>query len=108
MGYNTPSAPALNDSFETCQFQIQPGTYTLYAISITYNNRGLITWYVDDDPTPVGTMDLYSTSSVTAVLSTPSIYFPPSTNNVHKLKAVVSKNGSSSGYFIYLGLMWFK
>lgn len=107
-GFNGPGVPALNDSFKTIEFQIVPGTYTLNVITSRVGNRGFITWYLDSSVTPLGTMDCYLNGTDTIVQSIAGVVIPSSPNNSHTLRAVVTKNVASTGYYIYLGNIWFK
>jgi hypothetical protein len=107
-GFNGPGVPALNDSFRTIEFQIVPGTYTLSVITSRLSNRGLITWYLDSSVLSFGTTDCYLNGTDTIVQSIAGVVIPSSTNNSHTLRAVVSKHVSSTGYYIFLGNIWFK
>jgi len=107
-GFNGPGVPALNDSFETIEFQLEPGTYTMYVVTSRLSNRGLITWYLDNSVIPLGTMDCYLNGSDTIIQTLSGIVIPSTTRNIHKLKAVITKNVSSTGYYIYLSDIWFK
>lgn len=104
---NGPGVPALNDTFRTIDFQILPGTYTFSFVASRLSNRGLVTWYLDG-VTLIGTNDLYLNGSDSVILSIPSVVIPSSTNNSHYLTGVVTKNASSSGYFVYISLLWIK
>lgn len=106
-GFNGPGVPALNDSFKTIDFQIAPGSYTLYAITSRNQNRGLISWYLDNNPTLIGTMDTY-VNGVDSVIQSIPIVIPSSANNSHFLKAIITKNVSSTGFYIYMSEIWIK
>lgn len=107
-GFNGPGVPALNDSFHTIEFQIVPGTYTLSVVTSRLSNRGLITWYLDGSLVSFGTMDCYLNGTDTIIQSITGVVIPASTNNSHTLRAVVTKHVSSTGYYIFLGNIWFK
>ena len=107
-GFNGPGVPALNDSFRTVEFQILPGTYTFSAVTSRLSNRGFITWYLDASIVSFGSMELYLNGTDTIVQSIASVVIPTSVNNTHTLRAVVTKNVASTGYYIYLSEMWFK
>jgi hypothetical protein len=54
-------------------------------------------------------MDLYLNGTDTIVQTIAGVVIPASANNSHTLRAVIaSKNAGSTGYFIYIGEMWFK
>jgi hypothetical protein len=107
-GFNGPGVPALYDSFKTIDFQILPGTYTLYVVTARNQNRGLISWYLDNSITPLGTMDTYVNGVDTIIQSIPNVVITASLNNSHFLKAIVTKNASSTGYYVYLSEIWLK
>jgi len=107
-GFNGPGVPTLNDSFRTIEFQILPGTYTLSVVTSRLSNRGFITWYLDASIVSFGTMECYLNGTDTIVQTIAGVVIPASANNSHTLRAVITKNGASTGYYIYLGEMWFK
>ena len=104
---NGPGVPALNDSFRTADFQILPGTYTFAFVTSRLSNRGLVTWYLDG-VTNIGSTDTYLNGSDGTVLKIPGVVIPASVNNSHYLVGVVTKNPSSSGYFVYISMLWFQ
>jgi hypothetical protein len=107
MNFNGPSPPALNDSFRTIDFQIVPGTYTLNVVASTLNNRGIANFYLDGSLVSFGSIDLYNNAGLGfVVLTVGGVVIPSSVNNSHYLRVVVTKNASSSGYFMTLGEMW--
>jgi hypothetical protein len=102
-GFNTPGSPALNDAFIN-YFQLDAGTYTMMVIGSRLSNRGITTFSIDG--TGIGSMDWYlnGTDSIYQKLS---VTVTPTVNNVHSLTAVVTKNASSTGYYIFLGEIFF-
>lgn len=107
-GFNGPGVPANGDSFQTVSFQVVPGTYTLYVVTSRLSNRGLITWYLDGSVISLGTMDCYLNGTDYIVQSIPGVVVTASVNNLHSLRAVISKHVSSTGYYIYLSAIWLK
>jgi hypothetical protein len=107
-GFNGPGVPALNDSFRTIEFQLLPGTYTFYLVASRLSNRGLVTWYFDNSLVSFGTTDFYLNGSDYAILSIPNVTVTATANNLHTLRGVVTKHVNSSGYYVYLSLLWFQ
>jgi hypothetical protein len=95
----------LNDEFKH-GFLIQAGNYTLYALGVTANNRGQVTWYIDDVVQGVA-QDWYSAATTGNVEKTTSITVVGDGWHILKGK-VLGKNASSSGYSIPLTKYWIK
>ncbi len=93
-----------NGNTFTQSFVLKAGTYTLSALGMTWTNTGKIDWYIDDTLAVSG-QDWYAAAQTTTVVKTASVTVVG--NGRHVLKGVVNgKNGSSSGYNMYLCKMW--
>lgn len=101
--FNGPGVPALNDAFTT-SFQIDPGTYTFAVVGSQLSNRGIVTWTLDG--VGIGSMDWYL-NGTGFIQQRITVTIGSTVNNIHTLSGVVTKNASSTGYFMYLGEMFF-
>jgi hypothetical protein len=98
--FNGPGVPALNDAFST-SFQLDAGTYTFAVIGSRLSNRGIVSWTLDG--VAIGSMDWYLNGTDYIQQRINSLVVGSTVNNIHTLTAVVTKNASSSGYYMYLG-----
>ena len=99
------SGGAINEEFSN-SFFVKAGTYTLYVLGQTWNNRGILDWYVDGSLVLSG-QDWYSVGAVVNVLKSGSL--GALTDGYHVLTAkAASKNASSSAYFAVLTTYWVK
>jgi hypothetical protein len=105
-GFNGPGVPALNDSFETRPIQITPGTYNMKIVTSRLSNRGIVNWYMDN--VSIGSIDCYLNGVDSIIQTIPGVVVPSSVNNLHTFKGVVTKNVSSTGYYIYMSAIWFE
>lgn len=105
---NGPGVPANGDSWRTIEFQIAPGTYTLYAVVSTLSNRGLATLYLDSSVVSFGTLDGYNNAGLGTVFRTiAGVVIPASVDNLHTIRGVISA-GTGGGFFFVMGEMLFK
>lgn len=102
--FTGPSIPALNDTFEN-KFQLEAGTYTLKVIGSRLSNRGIVTWFLDG--VQVAIMDWYLNGTDSLAQDRFNIVVGTTVNNMHTLRGVVTKNASSTGYYMYLGEIFF-
>lgn len=95
---------AANGDTFTQSFMMRAGTFTLYVLGVTSNDRGKIDWYVDD-VLQISGQDWYSASATFNVTKSGSITVVG--DGLHVLKGVVNgKSGSSSNYYISPTKMW--
>ena len=92
------SPAALGDSFQQ-YFFINEGTYNFKVLGHKRNNKGIVSWYIDD--ISVGQMDWYSNFRINNIVQTLPVTI--NTSGHHLLKGIVEgKNPASTGYIISL------
>lgn len=96
--------PALGD--ETfAQFNLSAGDYTLFALGISSTNRGILTVVLDG--IVQGTIDWYSAIQAANVVETlPITVLDDGTHSL--LFRTVSKNASSTDYYMPLTKLWIR
>lgn len=101
--YQNP--PANGDTF-TQSFFVRAGIYNFSILGITYNNNGLIDWFLDGNRIITG-QDWYSAAGTFNVVKTLTGLSVPF-DGKHVLRASINgKNVASSNYFAQLTKMWF-
>lgn len=102
--YSNCADNADGDDFTT-SFSLAAGTYTVYVLGVTFNNRAILDWEVDDVSVETG-QDWYSAGVVAGAVKT----FPITvTDGYHKLEGIVNgKNASSSAFIVTLTKIWIK
>lgn len=104
-GYWKQSTSAINDSFTISMF-LRAGTYTLSALGETTTSCGKIDWYLNNS-IAITAQDWYSASLTRNVVKTGSITVTQDGYQI--IKGIVStKNGSSSGFDMFLTQLWMK
>lgn len=100
------SASANGDSFSH-SFVVAEGTYTLSILGRHHTSAGRVDWYIND-VLIASAQDWYAGSTAPNIVKTvPDIVIAE--GGRHVLKGVVNgKNGSSSGYDLYLTKYWLK
>ena len=97
---------ANGDSFSN-SFLIKQGTYSIYFLGDTSNDRGILDWSIDGTNI-VSSQDWYSSGQTYNVIKTSSNIII-TTSGYHVLKGVVNgKNVLSSAYYIDLTKIWLK
>jgi hypothetical protein len=93
-----------SDAIET-NIYLKAGTYTLYAIGVTFTNRGKIDWSIDGSNVITG-QDWYAAGgAVYNVIKSGSVTVTGSGNHLLRL-TMNGKHASSSGYYFAVGRVW--
>jgi hypothetical protein len=99
------NSPADGNAIQTTVL-LKAGTYDVFVLGITANNRGIIDWSMDGSNFISG-QDWYNGSDQYNIIKTGTVTIAD--DGRHLLKATVNgKNGSSSNYYMVITAIWLK
>jgi hypothetical protein len=103
--YFQTATPANGDAVIT-SIVLKDGTYDVYVLGVTANNRGKIDWALDGGAAFISAQDWYNGSTQQNIIKTGTVTI--SASGRHLLSATINgKNGSSSGYYMVFTAIWF-
>lgn len=102
--FSYPSTATNGDAAQTT-ISLKAGTYDVFVLGCSYNDRGIIDWSLNGVNFIAG-QDWYSAGLVYNVVKTGTLTV--GTSGRHLLKATVNgKNASSSSYYAIITAIWF-
>lgn len=99
------ASPADGDKIQTT-ILLKAGTYDVYVLGVTANNRGKLDWAIDGGAAFISGQDWYNGSTQQNIIKTGTCTI--GADGRHILSATVNtKNASSSNYFMVITAVWF-
>lgn len=103
--YFQSGTPANGDKIQTSIF-LEAGTYDVYILGVTANNRGKVDWAIDGAAAFISGQNWYNSGTQNNIIKTGTCTI--SAGGRHLLTCTVNgKDGSSSNYYLVISAVWF-